>query len=349
MTAVSGKNGALRLFASAIAIVLCALCASGCGPASAPGKAPREGEAPAEPSAAPAPAAKKTLKIAFSQCNSAEPYRTVQNNIMKRDIAKYPDCELLLQDAQQDNAKQIAQIENFIQQKVDVLIVAPNEAAPITDPVKRAEEKGIKVVCLERNLLEPVYDIFVGADNVKIGEMAGQFVAEYVQKKGIQNPVIVEMKGLLGTKPQEERHNGARKYIDPIPNVKVIEDVANWIQNEALKRMETILQANPHIDVVYAHNDPMAVGCYWAAKNAGRDQEMIFVGVDGLGGPDGGIKRVLEGTLACTFYYPTCAAEGLENAVKLAHGEQVPKELILDPARITKDNAQEWYDKVTVQ
>jgi hypothetical protein len=179
--------------------------------------------------------------------------------------------------------------------------------------------------------------------------LAGQFVAEYVQKKGIQNPVVVEMKGLLGTKPQEERHNGARRYIDPIPNVKVIEDVANWIQNEALKRMETILQANPHIDVVYAHNDPMAVGCYWAAKNAGRDQEMIFVGVDGLGGPDGGIKRVLEGTLACTFYYPTCAAEGLEKAVKLAHGEQVPKELILDPARITKDNAQEWYDKVTVQ
>jgi ribose transport system substrate-binding protein len=93
----------------------------------------------------------------------------------------------------------------------------------------------------------------------------------------------------------------------------------------------------------------MAVGCYWAAKNAGRDKEMIFVGVDALGGPDGGIRRVIEGTLACTFYYPTCAAEGLEFAVKLAHGEQVPKEVILEPARITKENAQEWYDKVTVQ
>lgn len=291
----------------------------------------------------------KNYRIAFSQCNSAEPYRTVQNNIMKRDIAKYPDCSLVIQDAQQDNAKQIAQIENFMLQGIDVLIVAPNEAAPITDVVKRAKAKGIKVVCLERNLIEPAYDIFVGADNVAIGEMAGQFIAEYVEKKGIVNPVVVEMKGLLGTKPQEERHDGARKYIDPIPGVKVIEDVANWIQNEALKRMETILQANPKIDVVYAHNDPMAVGCYWAAKNAGRETDMIFVGVDALGGPDGGVKHVLDGRLACTFYYPTCAAEGLEFAVKLARGETVPPKVILKPAQITQQNAPEWYDKVTVK
>lgn len=303
---------------------------------------------PAAANQTPPPAAKK-FKIAFAQCNSAEPYRTAQNNIMKRDIAKYPDCELLIQDAQQDNAKQIAQIENFILQGVDVLIVAPNEAAPITAPVKKAKEKGIKVVCLERNLLEPVYDTFVGADNVKIGELAGQFVAEYVKGKGIESPVVIEMKGLLGTKPQEERHSGARKFIDPIPGVKVVEDVANWIQNEALKRMETILQANPKIDVVYAHNDPMAVGCFLAAKNAGREKEMVFVGVDALGGPDGGIKRVMDGMLACTFYYPTCAAEGLECAVKLAHGEAVAPNLILDPSRITAENAQEWYDKVTVQ
>ncbi len=328
-------------YAMVVAFSVAAMC--GCGQPATP--AP-QGKTP-EP-AKPAETAKK-FKIAFSQCNSAEPYRTAQNNIMKREIARYPDCELVIQDAQQDNAKQIAQIENFVLQKVDVLIVAPNEAAPITAPVKGAKEKGIKVVCLERNLLEPVYDIFVGADNVKIGEMAGEYVAQYVASKAIQNPVVVEMKGLLGTKPQEERHNGARKFIDPIPGVKVVEDVANWIQNEALKRMETILQANPKIDVVYAHNDPMAVGCYLAAKNAGREKEMIFVGVDGLGGPDGGVKRVLDGMLACTFYYPTCAAEGLDFAVKLAHGEQVPKEKILEPARITKDNAQEWYDKVTVQ
>jgi len=327
-----------------LVVGLCAVVTLGCGAKPGPSQSPK---ASAQPAASGADAKKHV--IAFSQCNSAEPYRTAQNNIMRRAIAQYPDCELVVQDAQQDNAKQIAQIENFILQGVDVLIVAPNEAAPITAPIKKAAEKGIKVVCLERNLVEPAYDIFVGADNVVIGEMAGQFIADYCKTKGIASPVVVELKGLLGTKPQEERHEGARKFVDPIPGVTVIEDVADWIQNEALKRMETILQANPKIDVVYAHNDPMAVGAYWAAKNAGREQEMIFVGVDALGGPDGGIKRVLEGKLACTFYYPTCAAEGLDYAVKLARGESVPETVILEPAKISRENAQEWYDKVTVE
>jgi len=330
----------MRLLRTAVLAAMGVVLALGCGKQQEPAQAKPGAEASG---------AKRTYKIAFSQCNSAEPYRTVQDNIMRRDIANYPDCELVLQDAQQDNAKQIAQIENFIQQNVDVLIVAPNEAAPITAPVKRAKAKGISVVCLERNLIEPAYDVFVGADNVTIGEMAGQFVADYIKKRGIEKPVIVEIKGLLGTKPQEERHDGARKYIDAIPGVTVIEDVANWIQNEALKRMETLLQANPKIDVVYAHNDPMAVGAYWAAKNAGRDKEMIFVGVDGLGGPDGGVQHVLDGRLACTFYYPTCAAKGLECAVALARGEAVPPKVMLEPARITIENAQEWYEKVTVE
>lgn len=331
-------------------MALClAILVSACGPKeSAPQPKPADGAKPAAKEAGPAP--QKKYRIAFSQCNSAEPYRTVQDGIMKRDIAKYPDCELLLQDATQDNARQISQIENFILQKVDVLIVAPNEAAPVTEVVKRAHDAGIKVVCLERNLLSPVYDVFVGADNVKIGELAGQFVAEYCASKKIEAPVIVEMKGLLGTKPQDERSQGAHKSIDTIPGVKVIPEVADWIQSNAKKKMETLLQANPKIDVVYAHNDPMAVGCYWAAKDAKRENEMIFVGVDALGGPDGGIKRVLDGMLACTFYYPTCAAEGLECAVKLAHGQTLDKkEIILEPARITKENAQEWYDKVTVK
>ena len=112
--------------------------------------------------------------------------------------------------------------------------------------------------------------MFVGADNVVIGEMAGQFVKDYLEKKGVDKPVVVEMKGLVGTKPQEERHTGARKFIDMVQGVEVKEEVADWLQDKAKTRMQTLLQANPKIDVVYAHNDPMAVGCYLAAQEAGR-------------------------------------------------------------------------------
>ncbi|MDX9975267.1 MAG: substrate-binding domain-containing protein [FCB group bacterium] len=296
------------------------------------------------------PAAGKKYHIAFSQSNTGEPYRATQNKIFLREIKKYPDCELRIDDAQKSSTNQRNQIESLISQarKPDVLIIAPNEESPVAPAAEAARKAGIKVICLERSLPEGTYDVFVGADNRKIGEMAGQYVAEQLQGKA--NPVVVEIKGGEGTKPQVMRHEGARQYIDPIPGVNVIEAVAEWEQAEAKKRMETILQSNPKIDAVYAHNDPMAVGAYIAADEAGRKGEMIFVGVDGLGGPAGGIKKVLDGVLNCTFYYPTCAAEALEIAVKIARGEPIPTEpVILEPARITKENAQEWYDKATVE
>lgn len=299
----------------------------------------------------PAASGAKKFKVVFSQCNSAEPYRAVQNKIFRTAVdEKYSDIvDFSITDAQQDNARQIAQIENIILQGVDLLIVAPNEAAPLTKVVREAHESGIKVICLERDLAAPVYDMFVGADNVEIGEMAGQYVKDYLESNSIENPIVVEMKGLLGTKPQEERHEGARKHIDSVPGVRVIEEVANWLQSEAKKRMETLLQANPRIDVVYAHNDPMAVGCFLAAREAGREKEMIFVGVDGLGGDAGGIKKVIDGVLQCTFVYPPCAAEAIDYAVAMLKGEEVPERVILKPAKITKDNADEWYAKATIE
>lgn len=337
----------MRMKTMVLGVVAAMVVLVGCGPQQreVPGT-PAGTSAPAEGGPAPA---KKKFRIAFSQCNSAEPYRTVQNNIFRRNAQKYADeIELSIQDAQQDNSRQIAQIENIILQGVDLLIVAPNEAAPLTPVVKKAHEAGIKVICLERDLVEPVYDQFVGADNVKIGEMAGQFIKEHLESKRIEAPVVVEIKGLIGTKPQEERHNGARRFIDAVPNVKVIEEVGNWLQDEGRRRMENVLQANPRIDVVYAHNDPMAVGAYIAARDAGRDKEMIFVGVDGLGGADGGIKKVMDGVLACTFVYPPCAAEALEFAVKILHGEQVPGRVILDPVKVSPETAAELYQKATV-
>lgn len=324
----------------ALTVGMCAVLLAGCGGS---GNAPGGDEAQAG-------AGGKKYLIAFSQSNAGEPYRAVQNKIMEREIKKYEDCEIQITDARKDSTTQRNQIEALIFQarKPDVLIIAPNEEAPLAPAAKQARDAGIKVICLERSLPEGTYDYFVGADNLKIGEMAGQYVAE--QMAGKANPVIVELKGGLGTKPQVLRHEGARKYIDPIPGNKVVEEVAEWEQAEAKKRMETVLQSNPKIDAVYAHNDPMAVGAFIAAQEAGRENEMLFVGVDGLGGSAGGIKKVIDGVLDCTFYYPTCAAEGLELAVRLARGENVPQEpIILEPARITPENAQEWYDKVTVE
>ena len=134
---------------------------------------------------------------------------------------------------------------------------------------------------------------------------------------------------------------GMHEGIAAFPNIHIIHDpVANWLREEAMTQMEIALAAHEHIDLVYAHNDPMAVGAYLAAKAKGRDREMKFIGVDALPGPDGGRQAVADGKLEATFVYPTGGAEAVDIAARILAGEQVPKQITLATERIVRVKAQ---------
>lgn len=287
--------------------------------------------------------------VAFSQCNSAEPYRAAQNQRMQETFGKMADVQLAISDAQQDNSKQIAQIEAFIRQKPDLLIVAPNERAPLANVMGRAMAAHIPVICLERDISEPNYTTFVGADNVAIGKMAGEFIlSELKRKNGAPRGKIVEIRGLLGVEAEMERYNGAHDVLKPYPEIRFVhEAVADWLQSNARDRMVEILRAEPEIDIVYGHNDPMAVGAYLAARELQRDKQMEFIGVDGLGGPSGGIKKVMDGVLTATFYYPLCVDKAVEIGDRMLRDTnfQPDKRYILQPKLITKENASEVYQQ----
>ena len=120
--------------------------------------------------------------------------------------------------------------------------------------------------------------------------------------------------------------------------------VADWLRDEAKSQMEMALQAHEKIDLVYAHNDPMAYGAFLAAQQVGRENEISFIGIDALPGPDGGVKMVLDGKLAATFYYPTCGREALQLAAEILSGDEVPRKISLETARITIENAEAWYE-----
>jgi len=256
----------------------------------------------------------KKYLVAFSQCNNAEPYRAAQNALMTKLFAEKHDVDLVIADAQQDNSKQVAQIEAFIRQKPDLLIVAPNERAPLTEVMGRAYRSGIPVICLERDIVQPNYTTYIKSDNHKIGEMAGNFIVDYLKKKnGVARGNIVELRGLLGVEGEMNRYAGAHEVFSKYPGIRIVhEAVADWIQAKAKDRMTEALRAQPRIDVVYAHNDPMAVGAYLAARELGHEKEMIFVGIDGLSGPGGGIEKVHDGILAATFVYPLCVDKAVE-------------------------------------
>lgn len=287
----------------------------------------------------------KKYLVAFSQCNDAEPYRAAQNASLQKLFAQDKDVELVIADAQQDNSKQIAQIEAFIRQRPDLLIVAPNERAPLTGVMGEAAAEHIRTICLERDILKPYYTAYIKSDNRKIGEMAGQFIAGELRKKyGEPRGNIVELRGLLGIQAEVERYQGAHSVFARYPGIRVVhEAVADWIQARAKDRMIEALRAEPKIDVVYGHNDPMAVGAYLAAKELGREKEMIFVGIDGLSGPGGGISKVENGILSATFVYPLCTRKAFEVGSKLLHDPAFhpDKEYLVPSTLVTRANAAE--------
>jgi ribose transport system substrate-binding protein len=270
--------------------------------------------------------------IGFSQANLGEPWRVAMNAQVAARAKDFPDLEIVYADAQQDNAKQVADVENFLRQGIDLLIISPNEAKPLTPIVQRAFAAKIPVIVLDREIEGDTYTTFIGANNREIGVAAGEYAAALLHGTGN----VVEIKGLPGSTPARDRSDGFRASIEKYPDIRIVHDpVANWLREEAMTQMEAALAANAKIDLVYAHNDPMAVGAYLAAKAKGRDKEMLFIGIDGLPGIDGGRQAVADGKLAATFVYPTGGKEAVETAVKIPKGEPVPHRITLPTERIT--------------
>ena len=276
--------------------------------------------------------AKKTWTIGMSQCNLGEPWRVQMNADIKNAAEAHPELNVVFKDAQNDTLKQVSQIEEFISSGIDLLIVSPKEAAPLTPPVAAAYQKGIPVLVLDRRLVSDQYTSFIGADNKKIGKAAGAWLAKKLSGTG----KVVELKGLMTSTPGQDRNSGFREGIQGSGLDVIFEADMKWLEPNARQEMESALARFDHIDAVYAHNDPGAHGAWLAAKAAGRENEMLFIGIDGL--PQEGRVYVKQGILAATFEYPTGGKEAIEMALQILHGQSVPKEITLPSRIFTKDN-----------
>ena len=286
--------------------------------------------------------------VIFSQCNNAEPYRAAQNASFQQLWGQYPEVQFEIMDAQQDNSTQVSQIETAIRRGPDLLIVAPNERAPLSDVMGKAKKAGIPVICLERDIVDHKnFDTWIMSDNYAIGKQVGDFIVQYLTKKnGSPRGNVVDIQGLLGVEGEENRNKGAWDVLAAYPNIKqVAKAEAKWLQSDAKDRMTEILRVQPAIDIVYGHNDPMAVGAYLAAQEQGRDKEMIFIGVDGLNGEAGGIKKVVDGVMAATFTYPPCTDKAVEIGYKMLSdsGFKPEKQYEVKSQMVTADNATQLY------
>ena len=282
--------------------------------------------------------------IGMSQCNLGEPWRVAMNDQIAMAAEKHPEFEVIFADAAQDNSKQIADIENFVQMGVDLIITSPNEATPLTNAVSAAYDAGIPVILLDRKIDGDKYTQFIGADNVDMGRIAGEYVADTLLPDGGK---VCEIKGLEGTSGGIDRDNGFREGIKKNDKIEIVAvNNADWLREKAITVAEEMLQTNDEIDLFLALNDPMAEGAYIAAKNAGKEGDILFVGFDGLPTPDGGIRSVMDGRLSMTQVYPTGGAEAIESAYQLlVEGKELDKTLTLTSEIVVPDNAEELLEK----
>jgi len=273
----------------------------------------------------------KPYVIGMSQCNLGEPWRVQMNADVKAAADQYKDLKVEFRDAENDSLKQRGHVEEFVASKVDLIIISPKEAQPLTEPVSKAYKAGIPVIVLDRAVMGEDYTMFIGADNVKIGKAAGEWLAKKLGGKG----TIVELKGLMTSVPGQDRNKGFREGIAGSEIKVAFEADMKWLEPDSRKEMESALAKLPKIDAVYAHNDPGAHGAYLAAEAAGRAKDIVFVGIDAL--PQEGVEYVKKGILSATFQYPTGGKEAIEYAIKILKGEKPEKKLVLGSRLFTKD------------
>ncbi len=264
--------------------------------------------------------------IGMSQCNLGEPWRVQMDADVRAAAEGHDNLRVIFKDAQNNSLTQRAQVEELVDQGVDLIIISPKEAAPLTRPVAEAYRQGIPVIVLDREVQGDEYTAFIGADNVRIGREAGRWIRETLGGQG----TIVELKGLMTSTPGQDRHQGFLEglALESSPGLEIVfEGEMQWLEPNARKEMESALATNPRIDAVYAHNDPGAHGAWLAARAAGREEEMLFVGIDAL--VHEGQQYVAQGILDATFLYPTGGAEAIDLALQIFAGETVEKKIVL--------------------
>ena len=270
-------------------------------------------------------AQKPQYKVGFAQTESNNPWRIAESKSMK-DIADSCHWDLVYTDAASSAAKQVADVESMIAQKVDLIVLAPREEKPLIPAVMKAKRAGIPVILIDRNVDQNVakagrdYVTFIGSDFIDQGRRAAEWLAKATNDKA----TIVELEGTTGSSPANDRKKGFDDEIKKHPGMKIVASQSgDFARDKGRQVMQTLLQAHPDVTAVYAHNDEMAVGAIAALEAAGKKpgKDVTVVSIDGTADA---LKAIAAGTMGATvqsspFFGPvTC-----ETMKRYAKGEQI--------------------------
>lgn len=264
---------------------------------------------------------KKVYRIGISQCSNDD-WRSKMNEEVLREAMLHDDIEVEIRSADDNSLKQIKDIQYFVNHNFDIIVIAPNEAQTLTTEIKKVYEKGIPVIIFDRNINDTTYTQRIGVNNIGLGESAARYAISVIP----DSIRAIEIYGLPGSTPAIERSEGFKSILSQGYGKVIATAPANWLQDKAREVADSMLRITSDINLIFAHNDRMAIGASEAIEALGRDNIKI-IGIDAA--PEIGVKAVADGRIDATFLYPTEGHLILREAIKIAKGDKYERELFL--------------------
>ena len=289
-------------------------------------------------------AKKDTYRVGFAQTESNNPWRIAQTRSMQEE-AKKRGWQLLYTDAAGSAAKQVADVNSMIAQKVDAIFLAPREEKPLIPAVMQAKRAGIPVILLDRSVDPSLakagedYVTFIGSDFIEEGRRAAEWLTKTMGAKAN----IIELQGTTGSSPANDRRKGFADYIKDHAGMRIVASQSgDFARDKGRQVAETLLQSNPTANAIYAHNDEMAIGAIAAIEAAGKKPggDVTIVSIDGT---RDALQAIIDGkmgaTVECSPFFGPVAFDTL---VRFAAGETIPPKIINEDRFFDRSNAKQF-------
>ncbi|MGO0059476.1 substrate-binding domain-containing protein [Brevibacillus fluminis] len=288
----------------------------------------------------------KKIVIGFSQVTSESPFYTALVDGAKAEAQKQ-GADIVVMDAQNDIEKQNADVQDMITKGINVLILNPTNPTAVAPALQAAKQANIQVVTVDRPTEEKVA-AFVGRDNKEMGRIAGKQAVSLLGGEGKATGKVIELQGDAGGKVMMDRHDGFHEIVGKESGVKIIEGpYSDYVRSKAVKAFQDLLQANPDVNLVYAHNDDMALGALQVLEQAKMLDKVKIVGIDGL---SEAVKAIIDGKYSATVFNDPAKLGSIvvDTALKVAKGEQVPEYVDAGTGLIDASNAKDVYSDKAV-
>lgn len=298
-------------------------------------------EASSEGAEASEEAGDDEIVIGCTLQNLSEQFMIMLQGAMEMQVEEYDNVKLIINDAESQSDKQASQLDSFVAQGVDAVIISPVDADALASAVKTVTDAGIPVITCSADVTGDQGQVWVGSANENGGQIEMEYVAEQLGGQG----KIAVLRGPLGAFAEQGRFAGYEMALENYPDIEIVFDqTANWQREEAMSLIENLITTGQELDAIVCQNDDMALGAYEAVKAAGKQDEIIITGIDAI---EDALNSIKAGEMDATCFQDAVGqgTTAIDMAVKAVNGEEIertdiPFELV------TIDNVDEYYDRI---